>query len=58
MKLTAMTTILFCLSYALSDEFHQSFVSGRFASALDVLIDSLGAISFTILWIKYKLRLG
>jgi VanZ family protein len=30
--------------YALSDEYHQSFVAGRFASWGDVVIDSVGAI--------------
>jgi VanZ family protein len=34
-------TILF----ALSDEFHQSFVEGRTSSLRDVVIDSLGAIT-------------
>ena len=28
--------------YAISDEFHQSFVDGRSGSALDVLIDTAG----------------
>ena len=39
--------------YAASDEFHQSFVPGRHASPLDVLIDAVGAgIGLTILaWI-------
>jgi VanZ family protein len=30
--------------YAASDEFHQSFVPGRMASLLDVLIDAIGAL--------------
>lgn len=34
--------------YAISDEFHQSFVPGRSASIKDVLIDSAGIISFYI----------
>ncbi len=29
--------------YAISDEFHQSFVAGRSAAATDVLYDTLGA---------------
>ena len=39
--------------YAVSDEFHQSFVSGRNASPLDVAIDSAGialAILITRAW--------
>jgi VanZ family protein len=39
--------------YAASDEFHQSFVPGRMASPLDVLIDAIGAflgLSFYAAW--------
>jgi VanZ family protein len=32
-----------CFFYALSDEWHQSFVPGRSASLFDALIDTLGA---------------
>jgi VanZ family protein len=35
--------------YAASDEFHQTFVSGRSGQPLDVLIDSFGAIIFLII---------
>lgn len=36
---------LLAILYALSDEYHQSFVPGRFPSILDVLIfDNLGAV--------------
>ncbi len=34
---------LLALVYAVSDEFHQSFVPGRGPSVFDVLIDSVGA---------------
>lgn len=33
-----------CVSYAILDEYHQSFVAGRTASAKDVAIDSIGVI--------------
>lgn len=33
------------LLYAISDEFHQSFVPSRVGSAMDVLIDSCGAVT-------------
>lgn len=39
----------FSLLYAISDEIHQYFVLGRFCSAHDVLIDSIGIIGFYIL---------
>lgn len=34
--------------YAVSDEFHQSFVPGRSASIRDALIDTIGVLSFYI----------
>ncbi|MDD3006168.1 MAG: VanZ family protein [Candidatus Pacebacteria bacterium] len=33
---------LFALTFALSDEYHQTFISGRSGNAVDVTIDSLG----------------
>lgn len=38
-------TILFCFIYAITDEFHQSFIPGRSAEIRDVLIDTLGALT-------------
>ena len=35
--------LLFCVLYAASDEFHQSFVPGRYAKVRDVALDALGA---------------
>ena len=40
--------ILFCVIYAMSDEFHQVFIGGRSPMIFDVIIDSLGS-SFSIL---------
>jgi VanZ family protein len=37
-------SILITILYATSDELHQAFVPSRTASALDVLIDSIGGI--------------
>ncbi len=37
-----MLTILFCLVYGVSDEFHQSFVPNRCMTVADVGIDVLG----------------
>ena len=34
--------VLFCVLYAASDEFHQTFISGRVGCTEDVLIDSIG----------------
>lgn len=45
-------SLIFCLFYAVSDEFHQLFVPGRDGNIIDVLIDTTGAfwgIVFTFL---------
>jgi VanZ family protein len=42
--LSAAIVLLVCSVYATADEFHQSFVPSRTASARDVAIDSVGAL--------------
>lgn len=42
------------LLYALSDEFHQSFIAGRSASWSDILVDGLGASIAALLWARYS----
>ena len=44
-----MYPAVFSLLYAISDEIHQYFVLGRFCSAWDVMIDSIGIIGFYVL---------
>ena len=39
-----MATVLFCLCYGLSDEFHQRFVPGRFSGVDDLVFDTLGGL--------------
>lgn len=48
----ALKTVLFCLVYGLTDEFHQSFIPGRSVSALDLLADTGGAIVVVAIWLK------
>lgn len=46
-KVILFLPILICFGYAISDEFHQSFVPGRFGSFRDIGFDMLGvAIAF------------
>ncbi len=47
-------SLLIGISFAILDEFHQSFVPGRHMSSTDVLFDSLGII-FGI-FASYKIR--
>ena len=44
--------VLFCIIYGISDEFHQSFIPGRFPSIWDVLADGLGALLVVGWWLK------
>lgn len=44
---------VFALFYAFSDEYHQSFIFGRQAASIDVLIDGIG-ILFAISYTLYK----
>lgn len=44
------STAIFVLFYALSDEFHQSFVPDRFASGFDIFIDTLGGFAGSIIY--------
>ena len=49
-KTTIFWTVLFCLCYGISDEFHQSFIPHRSVSGLDVLADTAGAALIAALW--------
>jgi VanZ family protein len=47
----AWMIVLWCGLYAVSDEVHQKFVASRQGQALDVLIDSVGALcGLLVLW--------
>ena len=49
-KSTVLWTVLFCLCYGISDEFHQSFIPHRSVSGLDLLADTAGAALIAALW--------
>ena len=53
-KRLLLITFIISFIYACSDEFHQLFVSGRSAAFIDVLIDSIGIISWLIIYYFYK----
>ena len=42
-KRTVLVSLIFSILYAVSDEFHQTFVDGRDGNIIDVLIDGSGA---------------
>ena len=47
--------LVICALYATSDEFHQVFILGRSGQAVDVCIDTLGALTGIILYSTYYL---
>ena len=61
-RLQAKMSILFLLAwlaaaiFAVTDEFHQSFVPSRTASPVDVMIDSCGAIIGLIICLMFAAR--
>ena len=44
--------------YAVTDEFHQSFIAGRTPSAADVGIDTSGALLGSVCWCRVRAYLG
>lgn len=58
-RYSAALTLLFGILYAVSDEWHQSFVSGRCASLWDIAYDSMGIASaaWSYKFVRYKITL-
>lgn len=57
-KIEIIWMILFCVIYAMSDEFHQVFIGGRSPKVFDVIIDSLGSsLSILILQLLQKRKI-
>jgi len=52
LRVLAVLTVIFCSLFGMTDEWHQSFVPGRDASAFDWTADTLGAFLLTMA--RYK----
>ncbi|MFN2353367.1 MAG: VanZ family protein [Desulfopila sp.] len=50
----AVATFVICACYGMVDEFHQSFIAGRFPSIMDLVADMAGALSICLLWCAKK----
>ncbi len=48
--------VLICFIYACTDEFHQYFVDGRYCSFLDVIIDTIGSLTSSLIFSVKKLK--
>ena len=53
---TACAVVLFCLLYGISDEFHQSFIAGRYPDWHDLVADTAGPLLAVIGWRIYENR--
>jgi VanZ family protein len=50
-KKSGIYTVIFCIAYALTDEYHQSFTPGREPKLRDVVFDTIGAsLAIYYLW--------
>jgi VanZ family protein len=49
-----LPAFLATVAYAATDEFHQHFVRGRHASAVDVAIDAVGAMIGLLAWERLR----
>ncbi len=54
--LSLWAILLFCLLYGISDEFHQSFIPGRYPSLADIVADVIGAGLFLWGWWLWQKR--
>lgn len=54
--LVALLTISLCFIYACTDEYHQTFVSGRTGQFSDVLIDTMGSVVACLVYYRIKKR--
>lgn len=51
--LSCAITILLCFIFAITDEYHQTFVDGRTGQMMDVMIDTAGTCVGTLLFSSY-----
>ncbi|WP_457575374.1 VanZ family protein [Desulfomarina sp.] len=49
-----LSVVIFCVFYGISDEFHQSFIPGRFVSIGDVAADGAGALLACCGWFLWQ----
>ncbi len=47
--------LLLCVLYAASDEWHQTFVPGRYGKVRDVALDSLGAALVLSVFVRFRM---
>lgn len=53
-KKAILSSLLFCIFYAATDEFHQTFIPGRVGTPVDVGIDMLGMLLGLVAWSVFR----
>ena len=53
--LSLIISFILCSGFAMTDEFHQTFVAGRTGQMMDVIIDSLGALVGIFFYTTYHI---
>lgn len=53
--LTFIISLILCVCFAITDEYHQTFVEGRTGQPLDVIIDSAGAVVGLMFYSTYHI---
>ncbi len=53
-----VVSVMLALAYAVSDEYHQTFVPGRNGSWVDVMVDGLGTLGATLVDWRLSVRSG
>ena len=53
--LSVLISLILCIIFAGTDEFHQTFVNGRTGQLLDVIIDSAGAVIGIMFYSTYEI---
>lgn len=49
-KQAIIYSLLFCIFYAATDEYHQTYIMGRIGTPVDVGIDTIGMLLGLLLW--------
>lgn len=50
----AITALMMAILFAMSDEYHQSFVQGRSSSLIDIIVDGIGATIAIVVGANYS----
>jgi len=57
-KKKLIIAIIITLSYGLLDEFHQSFIPGRYASLSDIILNIIGIITGVVIYFQLQRRIN